>query len=471
MQALTDAVPAALPSRVTALEYAVAPSLARVGHQGAAPTPARALYDVCPALTSGPSLVTNVEEGAQVVVAVGAVVQEGTAASDDAWAVAVSQDRIFVTGSTNGALFGTHQGSTDFFLACFSLAGVRAWALQLGTNTGDYGYGVAANSQGVFVVGDTSGDLFSQGGNLPSNANIFLARYSPTGVRVWSKIIGSAEEDGARGIAVTADALYFVGHTRGSLYDTNINGQADVIYAKYDLMGNEVWGRQLTSSFGEWGRGIAVGSAGMYITGYANGASFGSHGGDIDMFLLYRTLNGDGGWTRQFGTGGENEAEAVAIGDSGDIFVAGATEDVLFPGASGVGKTAFVARYAAATGNPLWGRQFGGNVINGAVALAVGASGVHVTGYHQGTAEALQQGDTSYNAFISHYTLAGELSEKSTYLGLPSGDDGGRGLALAGNQLVVVGDTTNKLTAGTAGSSRDVFVAVLDLDRRAACGA
>jgi hypothetical protein len=80
-------------------------------------------------------------------------------------------------------------------------------------------------------------------------------------------------------------------------------------------------------------------------------------------------------WSRQFGTSGVDDAEAVAFDAAGNPFVAGRTGGALPGSTSSGGADAFLAA-TGPTGDLLWVHPFGGPADDYANALAIGPAGL-----------------------------------------------------------------------------------------------
>ena len=94
-----------------------------------------------------------------------------------------SNDNIYVTGHTNGGLDGnTNTGSGDLFLVKYNSSGVKQWTKQLGTSSNERGEGVTVDSSdNIYVTGFTEGGL---DGNTNSGAkDIFLVKYNSSGIK------------------------------------------------------------------------------------------------------------------------------------------------------------------------------------------------------------------------------------------------------------------------------------------------
>src|SRR5439155_18476571 len=115
---------------------------------------------------------------------------------------------------------------------------------------------------------------------------------------------------------------------------------------------------------------VAANSSGLYVEGYTDHALPGqSSAGGTDAFGRKYDAAGAEAWTQQFGTAGNDVANALA-GDPSGVYVVGATDGTL-PGQTNVGVgDAFVRRYDS-SGTEVWTHQFGTSSDDGAVSVAI----------------------------------------------------------------------------------------------------
>ena len=94
-----------------------------------------------------------------------------------------SSDNIYVTGSTSGGLDGnTNSGIHDIFLVKYNSSGIKQWTNQLGTSSGEQGYGVTVDSSdNIYVTGTTGGGL--DGNTNSGGSDIFLMKFNSDGVK------------------------------------------------------------------------------------------------------------------------------------------------------------------------------------------------------------------------------------------------------------------------------------------------
>jgi len=222
--------------------------------------------------------------------------QLGTSSSDSGSGVTTdSSGNIYVTGNTQGDLDGnTSSGGTDIFLVKYNSSGTKQWTKQLGSSSqillspNDYGYSVTSDSSGnIYVTGYTQGDL--DGNTNSGGTDIFLVKYNSSGTKQWTKQIGTSESD--RGTDVTTDSsdnIYVTGYTKGDLDGNTNSGSYDIVLIKYNSSGIKQWTKQLGSSSKDEGRGVTTDSSGnIYVTGYTSGGLDGNtSSGSNDIFLV-----------------------------------------------------------------------------------------------------------------------------------------------------------------------------------------
>jgi hypothetical protein len=183
----------------------------------------------------------------------------GSTQSERGYSVAVDGSLYPVfTGYMQGTVdFGggalNPNGGYDIFLVKLDANGNHYWSKSYGGINFDFGYGVATNSLGdVLTTGSFNGTMNMGGSNLTSTSfsdDIYLARYTSTGVHVWSKRLGggsgdfgmSAALDGSGNAVLAGMFSATVDFGGGNLVSA---GSFDVVLAKYDATGAHVWSRR-----------------------------------------------------------------------------------------------------------------------------------------------------------------------------------------------------------------------------------
>lgn len=307
---------------------------------------------------------------------------------------------IYITGYTTGDLGETNGGGTapnDAFVAKIGPNGFVHWIRQLGAvtisggttsaNGSDIGIAVAVDSQeNVIMGGYTNASLgeVSTGGN-----DVFICKLSPDGNLLWIKQLGTTSlpttatgTDLLTGIAIdAADNIYFSGHTNAALGETNGNTTAasyDIIAAKYDSNGTQVWLKQLgsvtagtTAAAGvDTSSGIALDSSGnIYISGHTTGALGEANGNATasnDIFLAKYSNAGTLASVKQLGSSlasstGVDVSTGITIDRAnGSIYIVGYTDGALGEtNAGGAGTNDAVVVKWDSAGTRQWIRQLG----------------------------------------------------------------------------------------------------------------
>ena len=222
-------------------------------------------------------------------------------------------------------------------VAKFSPAGAHLWSRGIGDSFSNSGNGVAVDAGGnVVVTGAFSGPADFGGGALISGGiDIFLAKLSPTGGHLWSKHFGSALATHAgNGVACDASGNVLVtGSFQNSIdlgagWVTGFAG-SDVFVAKYSPTGDHLWSKLGGGLLEDVGRGIAVDASGkVVVTGtFQSRANFGTGAfttaGQTDVFVARYAADGTPLDAQRFGSAGADAGNAVAVDGSGRAVVTG----------------------------------------------------------------------------------------------------------------------------------------------------
>jgi hypothetical protein len=142
----------------------------------------------------------------------------GSSAGDYGFSVAVDgYNDVILTGTFTGTIdFGggpmSPAGGGDIFLAKYSSSGQYIWANHYGTTStvASMSYAVATDAgDNIVLTGNVTGNINFGTGYLLSydgSSDIFLVKFSPNGVNLWSKRFRGSMDD--HGNAVTVDMNY-----------------------------------------------------------------------------------------------------------------------------------------------------------------------------------------------------------------------------------------------------------------------
>jgi Ca2+-binding RTX toxin-like protein len=189
---------------------------------------------------------------------------------------------IYVGGSTEGgALDGqTNSGSGDAFLTKYSADGTKAWTKLLGSRSWDEATALTTGLDGsIYVGGRTFGAFDGQTNNGSDDA--FLTKYSADGTKIWTKLLGSRESDGANALTTGLDgSIYVGGYTNGAFDGQTNNGSNDALLTKYGADGTKIWTKLLGSSSLDEATALTTGLDGSI---YVGGVTVGAHHGQINI--------------------------------------------------------------------------------------------------------------------------------------------------------------------------------------------
>ncbi|MEX2316817.1 MAG: SBBP repeat-containing protein [Pirellulales bacterium] len=331
---------------------------------------------------------------------------------------------IFITGETYGALSGSSHGAGDAILSRYDAAGNRHWTINFGSDSYDIGLGVSTDNLGnAYVAGGLHGHLGVIGQEM---AEAFLHKYNADGTLTWARSFGTTTTDQAQD--VVADRLgnvFVAGLTLGSLAGTNAGG-GDVFVSKFNVLGDQLWTRQIGSNKFD---GVSAAAADGLGNVYATGATTGAFGGPIsdsseDVFLVKFDSVGNHLWTKQYGIESQQWAQGIAVDGTGNVYLAGIANGSWGGPLGGGGDDvesydAFLLKLDS-SGNQQWLRQFGGPMPDWATDVTVDPLGnVYVAGFSQSN---LPGTDADGNdTFVMKFNPAGE--KQWVMQGGPAGPD------------------------------------------------
>ncbi|MBK8211560.1 MAG: hypothetical protein IPK78_18040 [Rhodospirillales bacterium] len=299
--------------------------------------------------------------------------QPGTEANDGARGVATdAAGDVYLAGDTYGSFGSANKGGSDAWVRKYDASGRLLWQRQPGSEANDSVQGVATDAAGdVYLAGETDGSL---AGANKGFSDAWVRKYDPSGRLLWQRQPGTEGYDWAKGVATNASGdVYVAGHTDGSLGGAN-KGSLDAWVRKYDASGRLLWQRQPGTEGNDYALGVATDAAGdVYLAGETGGSLGGVNKGGSDAWVRKYDAAGRLLWQRQPGTDDSDGASDVATDAAGDVYVAGYTLGSL-GGANQGGADAWIAKYDS-SGRLLWQRQPGTESNEQADGVATGAAG------------------------------------------------------------------------------------------------
>ena len=108
---------------------------------------------------------------------------------------------------------------------------MREWVTEVGSNGTELAGSVVKDADGyVYVSGSTSGDLDGMKG--AGMYDVFVAKHDREGKRMWTKLVGTAEDDYAEGLVVDDYGAVYVGARQES---------RTAVVVKIDSCGEQAW--------------------------------------------------------------------------------------------------------------------------------------------------------------------------------------------------------------------------------------
>lgn len=317
---------------------------------------------------------------------------------------------VFTGSVTLGGTTFLSSGGLDALLAKVDAAGNPVWLKRFGGLGDQVLRGVAVDGGGnVYLAGYFAGSItIGQETLLTDGAgdvDMFVAKLSPQGDKVWARDFGSGESAGqlALGIAVNGGGDAFItGSFNGSITfggsTVNDEGNGDMFLAGMDTQGTPQWIQRWGSSgSGQRGTGVAVGNA-VFVCGEARGY-FNIGNSSIDAGLYYDILamradagNGTPGWASSYGDPvlpPDQYAYDLALDPLGNVLLTGQISGTVDFGGEPLDPPSYggyIVKFSD-TGQHAWSKTFGDNSLRGRGIAADSASNVLLTGDFLGAAD------------------------------------------------------------------------------------
>ena len=276
------------------------------------------------------------------------------------------------------------------------------------------------------MVVDDSGRIYVTGycEGTEGNPDLATIKYLPNGDTAWVRTYNGPGNHVDWAHAVAIDASYNV-YVTGKSYDSGTS--FDYVTIKYTPEGDTAWLRRYNGP----GDGtddayaIAVSDSGyIYVTGSSRG-----DGTNADYATIKYNPNGDTVWVRRY-NGPENYIDygrAIAVDGSNNVVVTGTSYDT-------AGHLDYVTIKYAPNGDTLWLRRYKGpgDDYDEAWAIAVDSIGnAYVTGYSTGSG-------TSQDYATIRYYPNGDTAWVRRYNGPANGTDYAKAIAVDDSGFVYV---------------------------------
>lgn len=267
---------------------------------------------------------------------------------------------------TAGAAQISVGGGLDGYLICFDSIGARIFATYFGGEGDDRATALTVdNDENILLTGytESTSGIASAGSQQPAGAgaqDAFLAKFSMTGMKLWSTYCGGADVD--RGAAVACDSLgniFLAGITLSNAgmatpgsyqdgYGGGANGDGFVI--RYDPSGVKSWGTYFGGGGSDQVKSMSWKDGHVWIAGATDSNDSiaisdgpqSAFGGTRDGFIA--RLSGDGSsrtWGTYYGGVDDDLVSSIVIGDSSNIYLCGNTSSATGMATSGAHQQIF----------------------------------------------------------------------------------------------------------------------------------
>lgn len=261
------------------------------------------------------------------------------------------------------------------------------WDKAFGGTSSNYGKAVVVerSTGNIFVVARFSGATDFGGGtftSLPGSYDMILAKYKRDGTNLWCWLYGSTGDENPTAIALDSSGNIYVGGTvTGTAnvggYDVVSAGGQDIFVSQYDPYGVPNWRKQFGSGGEDVLNGLAVTAGGnIVITGVFQGTGSLSFGGapltgSARQMYVAKLSGANGGhiWSKAyFTTSKSSQGNAVAVNSAGDAYIAGTV-------GTATSFDALFMRINGTTGVEMWHKQVGAGGTELGLCIAVDSLG------------------------------------------------------------------------------------------------
>lgn len=245
---------------------------------------------------------------------------------------------VYVVGNMPGA-----EDDADIFVRRYSVEGQLMWQRLIATDKAEFARGVAVDTKGNVVVAGWR--------NGPNSDDVLLARYSPTGKKLWEKSYDDVFNGADRASAVAIDNdghIWVAGRVPGAT-----DGSAEIWWSEWNAKGRMLHEWTAEASIIGWAEAFDIEVRGNTV--YLAGSVFettpdGYVGVYSDAWLAAFSTEGYGRWQRTWGTPGYDDvARGVEVSSDNQVYVTGEVYSTT------TAEDIFLRRYTA-KGKRIWNR-------------------------------------------------------------------------------------------------------------------
>ncbi len=260
-------------------------------------------------------------------------------------------DSGIATSGAHQTIRASHVDTTDGFLGKFDSTGFLLWCTYYGGTSFDRAIDVAIdNIGGVYIAGTTESSsgiatFGTYADHLSGTSDVFIAKFTEAGARVWGTYYGGASDEQGAVIKVeSSGSIYIAGITwsTSGLATTGAHqgffaGWYDSFLARFNATGNRVWGTYWGGEGEDSFIDMVVREGKIYLTGSTNstsgiattGAFQEAYGGGFqDNFLAKFSTGSSMEWATYYGGSEMDVGESIVIDTLGNIYLAGFSSSI-----------------------------------------------------------------------------------------------------------------------------------------------
>ncbi len=337
---------------------------------------------------------------------------------------------------------------------------------NLGTNVSSIQASALAPDGSLYVLANITAN--PDGSTPAGGQDVALQKYDSTGKLVFSHAVGSAGMASGLSLAVSADGsqVAIAGQVTGAL----TAGQkvadptgADSFVAVYDNQGQQTWITQSEGATPNQANAVAFGADGsVYVTGSAQ-TSPGPQGsqGPSNSFLQVFSTKGVRVASAQIATGGPNTSNGIAV-DGTSVYVAGVQNGDAVVSQYDLSNPKAPTLIASRDLGSLGGGTIAGVAVQNGVVYVAGSTRNTALSAGTVTSAAPGGGLTAFAATLQP-GLAPSGSDAIAYYGGTAGDTKATGMTVAGGDVYLTGSATGDLPGEAAIGAKDGFIAALNV--------
>ncbi len=235
----------------------------------------------------------------------------------------------------------------DMYLIKINASGDFTWSKTYGGIGYEWGSAIKQTTDGGYIVtGQTP--AFGAGG-----FDAYLIKLDASGVIEWTKTYGGSGLEVASDVQQTTDGGYII---IGQI-DSFGAGSGDIFLLKTDAIGNAIWSKAIGSEDNEEALEVKQTPDGGYIIA---GSGYGPASLSRDMFLIKTNSLGVVNWAKTYGSNVNDQCESAILTNDGGYILCGYS----FGFTTNANYQAYIVK-TDSSGNTLWSKTYGGSSIYG----------------------------------------------------------------------------------------------------------